>query len=117
MINRVLRFTDSNNTGTNPTVIMDNIPASRGYHSGGSMAFGPDDKLYIAVGHATEHIFAQDPSIAIGKVLRVNKDGTIPLDNPYPNSPVYPLGLPSSCTGSKFLKFFLPSPFWTRSGT
>jgi glucose/arabinose dehydrogenase len=92
VINRVLRFTDNNNTGTDPTVIMDNIPASRGYHSGGAMAFGPDGKLYIAVGDATEHIFAQDPSILIGKVLRINKDGTIPQDNPYPNSPVYTMG-------------------------
>jgi glucose/arabinose dehydrogenase len=92
VINRVLRFTDNNNTGTDPTVIMDNIPASRGYHSGGAMAFGPDGKLYITVGDATEHIFAQDPSIVIGKVLRINKDGTIPQDNPYPNSPVYTMG-------------------------
>ncbi len=92
VINRVVRFTDNNNTGTDPTVIMDNIPASRGYHSGGAMAFGPDGKLYITVGDATEHIFAQDPSILIGKVLRINKDGTIPQDNPYPNSPVYTIG-------------------------
>jgi glucose/arabinose dehydrogenase len=92
VINRVLRFTDSNNTGTDMTVIFDNIPASRGYHSGGAMAFGPDGKLYITVGDATEHIFAQDPSIVIGKVLRLNKDGTIPQDNPYPNLPVYTMG-------------------------
>jgi glucose/arabinose dehydrogenase len=92
VINRVLRFTDSNNTGTDLTVIMDNIPASRGYHSGGAMAFGPDGKLYITVGDATEHIFAQDPSIVIGKVLRINKDGTVPQDNPYPNLPVYTIG-------------------------
>jgi glucose/arabinose dehydrogenase len=92
VINRVVRFTDNNNTGVDPTVIMDNIPASRGYHSGGAMTFGPDGKLYITVGDATEHIFAQDPSIVIGKILRINKDGTIPGDNPYPNSPVYTLG-------------------------
>jgi glucose/arabinose dehydrogenase len=92
VINRVLRFTDNNNIGTNQTVIMDNIPASRGYHSGGAMAFGPDGKLYITVGDATEHIFAQDPSIVIGKILRINKDGTIPQDNPYPDSPVYTIG-------------------------
>jgi hypothetical protein len=48
--------------------------------------------LYITVGDATEHIFAQDPSIVIGKILRINKDGTIPQDNPYPNSPVYTIG-------------------------
>jgi glucose/arabinose dehydrogenase len=92
VINRVLRFTDINNTGVDPTVIMDNIPASRGYHSGGAMTFGPDGKLYITVGDATEHIFAQDPSIVIGKILRINKDGTIPGDNPYPNSPVFTMG-------------------------
>ena len=92
VINRVLRFTDMNNTGTDPMIIMDNIPASRGFHSGGAMAFGPDGKLYITVGDATEHIFAQDPSISIGKVLRINKDGTIPQDNPYPNSPVFTIG-------------------------
>jgi glucose/arabinose dehydrogenase len=92
VINRVIRFTDSNNTGTDMTVIVDNIPASRGYHSGGAMAFGPDGKLYITVGDATEHIFAQDPSIVIGKVLRINKDGTVPQDNPYPNLPVYTIG-------------------------
>jgi glucose/arabinose dehydrogenase len=92
VINRVLRFTDTNNTGTDAMIIMDNIPASRGYHSGGAMAFGPDGKLYITVGDATEHVFAQDPSIVIGKVLRINKDGTIPQDNPYPNSPVFTIG-------------------------
>ncbi|HXG07179.1 MAG TPA: PQQ-dependent sugar dehydrogenase, partial [Nitrososphaera sp.] len=92
VVNRVVRFTDVNNTGTGMKVIMDNIPASRGFHSGGAMAFGPDGKLYITVGDATEHIFAQDPSIALGKVLRINKDGTIPEDNPYPNLPVYTIG-------------------------
>jgi glucose/arabinose dehydrogenase len=92
VINRILRFTDNNSVGTDMKVIMDNIPASRGYHSGGAMAFGPDGKLYITVGDATEHIFAQDPAIVIGKVLRMNKDGTIPADNPYPNSSVYNIG-------------------------
>ena len=52
----------------------------------------PDDKLYIGVGDATNHEFAQDSGIFIGKVLRINRDGTIPQDNPFPNSPVYTLG-------------------------
>jgi glucose/arabinose dehydrogenase len=86
-INRVVRFTDNNNTGTDLRVLLDNIPASRGYHSGGALAFGPDDKLYIIVGDAT-----RDPSILIGKILRIDRDGTIPKDNPYPNSPVYTIG-------------------------
>ncbi len=92
VVNRVLRFTDNESAGADMKVIMDNIPASRGFHAGGAMAFGPDGKLYITVGDATEHIFAQDPSIVLGKILRINKDGTIPSDNPYPNSPVYTIG-------------------------
>jgi len=44
------------------------------------------------VGDATEHIFAQDPSILIGKVLRINRDGSIPVDNPFSNSPIFTLG-------------------------
>ena len=87
-----MRFTDVNNSGTDPIVLLDDIPALDGYHSGGALAFGPDGKLYIGVGDATLSTFAQNPSISLGKVLRVNKDGTIPADNPYPNSPVYTLG-------------------------
>lgn len=90
--NRLVRFTDYDNTGTDMRVLLDNIPASRGFHSGGALTFGPDDKLYVTVGDATEHEYAQDPSIPLGKTLRINRDGTIPNDNPYPNSPVYTLG-------------------------
>jgi glucose/arabinose dehydrogenase len=92
VFNRVVRFIDQDNKGSEKTVLMDRIYAEKGYHSGGALAFGPDDKLYITVGDATEHPFAQDPSIVIGKVLRINRDGTIPQDNPFPNSPVYTIG-------------------------
>ena len=91
-VNRIVRFTDRDNVGTNMTVIFDNIPASNGYHSGGAMAFGPDDKLYITVGDATEHIYAQSKEVLVGKILRINSDGSIPKDNPFPGSPVYTLG-------------------------
>jgi glucose/arabinose dehydrogenase len=90
--NRVVRFTEKNNTATNMVYLIDNILASRGFHAGGALAFGPDDKLYITVGDATEHEFALDPSISIGKVLRINRDGTIPQDNPFPDSPIYTMG-------------------------
>jgi glucose/arabinose dehydrogenase len=92
VVNRLVRFTDRGSTGTDMKVLLDNIPASRGYHSGGALAFGPDGKLYVTVGDATEHIFAQDPAITLGKILRINKDGTVPDDNPYAGSPVYTIG-------------------------
>jgi glucose/arabinose dehydrogenase/plastocyanin len=92
IFNRLVRFTENNDKGTDTVVLLDKIPASIGYHSGGALAFGADDKLYIGVGDATEHEFAQDPGIAIGKVLRINRDGTIPPDNPFPKSPIYTIG-------------------------
>jgi glucose/arabinose dehydrogenase len=92
VVNRLVRFTDADSKGTDMTVLMDNIPASRGFHSGGALAFGPDGKLYFTVGDATEHVFAQDPSITVGKILRINKDGSIPADNPFSGSPVYTIG-------------------------
>lgn len=92
IFNRLVRFTENNDQGTDMVVLIDRIPASMGYHSGGALAFGGDDKLYIGVGDATEHEFAEDPGIVIGKVLRINRDGTIPQDNPFPASPVYSIG-------------------------
>lgn len=91
-VNKVIRLTEKDNVAVNTTVLLDNIPASNGYHSGGAMVFGPDNKLYITVGDATVHIYAQSNDVLVGKILRINKDGTIPSDNPFPNSPIYTLG-------------------------
>src|SRR5919109_1511812 len=50
VVNKLVRFTDKGGTGTDVKVLLDNIPASRGYHSGDGLAFGPDGKLYVTVG-------------------------------------------------------------------
>ncbi|MEX0287633.1 MAG: PQQ-dependent sugar dehydrogenase, partial [Flavobacteriaceae bacterium] len=66
------------------------LPFTEGlFHYGGGMTFGPDKKLYVTVG---ERIFNEsdepDPPIAQdikdrrGKIYRLNKDGSIPSDNP-----------------------------------
>src|SRR5439155_925835 len=52
-------------------------------HNGGVIAFGPDNKLYAVVGENADPALAQDPLSALGKVLRMNTDGTAPSDNPY----------------------------------
>ena len=91
---RIVRFTDVNNSGTNETVIFDKIPASvYGYHTGGALMFDKvDDKLYVTVGDAIDAKRAQNLSSLYGKTLRINRDGTIPDDNPFLNSPVYTYG-------------------------
>ena len=52
-------------------------------HNGGALAFGPDGKLYVAVGENAVASNAQSLSNRLGKILRINKDGTIPTDNPF----------------------------------
>jgi len=56
-------------------------------HNGGWLGFGQDGKLYIASGdggsQGDPENRAQDFSSLLGKILRINKDGTIPADNPF----------------------------------
>src|SRR5256714_14440347 len=52
-------------------------------HNGGALAFGPDGKLYVALGDDLTINNAQSKSSTQGKILRINSDGTIPTDNPF----------------------------------
>jgi glucose/arabinose dehydrogenase len=93
IFNRVLRLTDLDDKATQELVLLDKIPGSpEGEYAGGALGFGLDDKLYITSGFANFYDLPQNKSSLLGKVLRINRDGTIPSDNPFPNSPVYTLG-------------------------
>ena len=52
-------------------------------HNGGAMHFGPDGKLYVAVGENAQGSVAQSLDSDFGKILRVNPDGSVPSDNPF----------------------------------
>ena len=93
IFNRVVRFTETNNKATEEKVLLDKIPASlEGEYAGGALAFGLDDKLYISSGHANLPDSVQNKSSLLGKILRIDRDGNIPSDNPYPGSAVFTLG-------------------------
>lgn len=77
------------------SVLVDNIPSGL-YHNGGRLRIGPDGMLYITTGDARNPDLSRDLSSPAGKVLRVNLDGTIPADNPDPNSPVWVSGVRNS---------------------
>lgn len=88
--NRISRFTvnDSNPADYSfdplaETVILNLDPLSSATnHNGGAIHFGPDGKLYAAVGDNALGSNAQNPNNRHGKVLRLNPDGSIPADNP-----------------------------------
>lgn len=79
---RVVRFTEKASGVTDRKVIVDGIPAAQ-YHAGCRLRFGPDGKLYITTGDATERSLAQQLDSLAGKTLRVGDDGSVPQDNPF----------------------------------
>ncbi|HLI50499.1 MAG TPA: PQQ-dependent sugar dehydrogenase [Thermomicrobiaceae bacterium] len=89
--NQVVRYTESDNRLHDAKVVIGGVPAATN-HDGGRIRFGPDGKLYITTGDALSPALAQDKTSLAGKILRVNADGSIPPDNPFPNSPVYSYG-------------------------
>lgn len=91
IFSRVMRFSESENRATDQKILIDNIPARNGLIFAGGLVFGPDDKLYIASSYSPKIEQGQNSNLT-GKVLRINRDGTIPVDNPFQNSPVYTEG-------------------------
>jgi glucose/arabinose dehydrogenase len=83
--NRVSRFTANGDVAMagSETVILElNNLSSATNHNGGPIHFGPDGKLYIGVGENANGSNSQSLSNLLGKMLRINSDGTIPSDNP-----------------------------------
>ncbi len=80
--NRVTRFTVRNNRCTNPKHIVTGLTSSSGYHTGGQLEF-VGGKLFVSVGESHEADEAQDRSSRLGKILRLNPNGSVPNGNPF----------------------------------
>ncbi len=99
--NRISRFTANGDVAFpgSEFVIADLPPLSDARrHNGGAMHFGPDGKLYVAVGDDGLGTNAQSLNTVFGKILRLNRDGAIPVDNPFPgtlglNRAIWAMGL------------------------
>ncbi len=91
VFNRVSRFVLEGDNLRDEEILLEKIPGDR-FHNGGRIRFGPDGALYITTGDASKPDLAQDLDSLAGKILRLNPDGTIPQDNPFPDSPVYSYG-------------------------
>ena len=90
-LGRVVRYTDLNNIGQDETVLLDNIRCNA-QRQVQSLRFGPDQKLYVSIGDGARPNEAQQSNSLLGKILRMNPDGSIPADNPDPNSYIYASG-------------------------
>jgi glucose/arabinose dehydrogenase/phosphodiesterase/alkaline phosphatase D-like protein len=91
---KVVRFhsTDGGRTAATQTTLLSGIPAGTS-HQIQALTIGPDGKLYVNVGDGWVASAAPDLNDLRGKILRLNLDGSIPPDNPFPNNYVYASGL------------------------
>jgi glucose/arabinose dehydrogenase len=85
--NRISRFT-ANAAGDlalpGSEVVLRDLPTlGPAFHNGGGLHFGPDDKLYAGVGENGTPSNSQSLATPLGKILRINPDGTVPADNPF----------------------------------
>ncbi len=84
--NRISRFTANGDValaGSEVVILNLDQLSSAQIHNGGTMAFGIDGKLYVGVGENGNSANSQDLTTNLGKVLRINSDGTIPTGNPF----------------------------------
>ncbi len=96
---KVVRFKDTANVGTDPKVIIGDLPQTDPNHPfniNGGLHFGADGFLYLTLGDYDLPLAkgprgkeqAQDLGTPVGKVLRVNKeDGSAAPDNPFVDDP------------------------------
>ena len=84
-------FDSANPSLVDPDTLIEDILAYSN-HDGSRLYFLPDKTLLMSTGEVSQQQLSQDSSSLSGKYLRVNTDGTIPDDNPFPGSYVYTMG-------------------------
>ncbi|WP_235062808.1 PQQ-dependent sugar dehydrogenase [Indibacter alkaliphilus] len=92
---RLVKYQISGNSLKNPQILMDSLPGAT-FHNGSRLLIGPDKKLYFSLGDVGKTDLTQNKDFLGGKILRLNQDGSIPPENPYPNNPVWAMGLRNS---------------------
>ena len=94
--NQVLRYRiAANGSWANPTVLNIGTMLANTIHNGCAVEMDRFGKLWITMGDAANTALAQNRSSYNGKILRVNRDGSVPSDNPVINgvrNHVYSMG-------------------------
>ncbi|MFN0166343.1 MAG: PQQ-dependent sugar dehydrogenase [Bryobacteraceae bacterium] len=85
--NVVSRFTANGDVALpgseTPLLELDPLNPGSSTHNGGALHFGADGKLYVAVGENAEPNNSLVFTNLLGKILRMNPDGSVPPDNPF----------------------------------
>jgi glucose/arabinose dehydrogenase len=83
--NRLARFSANGDLALpgSAVTILDLEPLSASNHNGGAIHFGTDGMLYVGVGENNVPSNSQSLNNRLGKLLRINPDGSIPPDNPF----------------------------------
>ncbi len=83
------RLSDDRKNLEQVRVIFRALPTyNNGLHFGSRLAFGPDNMLYITLGDRFDkpnRPKAQQLDTHLGKIIRINPDGSVPADNPFAN--------------------------------
>jgi len=87
---KVVRYSYNGKSLVNPLVLLDGIQASFIHNGCRLLIIG--QKLYISTGDASNQSLPQNKNTINGKILRINLDGSIPSDNPFPKNPVWSYG-------------------------
>ncbi len=92
-LEKLVRYTYSGKTLTDPVVLLDGIVGSTN-HNGSRLWISNEanSKIFMTTGDAFNDELSQPITTLNGKTLRINLDGSIPADNPFPNNPVWSYG-------------------------
>ncbi|WP_299983306.1 PQQ-dependent sugar dehydrogenase [uncultured Ruegeria sp.] len=83
----VARLSETGDRLTNLRVIFEADPGgSGGRHFGSRVVEAGDGTLFITIGDRGDRPNAQDRSNHMGTVIRINRDGSVPGDNPFSNA-------------------------------
>ena len=82
---QLVRFSDDQGLGKDQELIavLPGPKPDTSVHVGGSLNFGPDGLLYVTIGDTSQAGLVQDLSELVGKVLRMNADGSVPDVGPF----------------------------------
>ncbi len=88
---RIVRYTYDGTALISPFTLLQNIIGNT-THIGSRLFILPDTTMLASTGDAQNQSLPQDTSSVVGKILRMNLDGSVPTNNPFPNSLVWSFG-------------------------